>query len=226
MEQSSIKNKLLVWFLACDLVAINVWIGWQVYGSIWGDQVKLPQEVASTQPVLTSFGCDSQCQAYVDTKISEALALKTTKPTPTPTTTATPTPKSVVIPLVKSKVRNTSYLPILGSGSTTANDWADISGTEFYFDKSVYPGLVEVRLEGTIGLLNGNGVAYFRLFDATHGIGVQGSDIKTSNQSSSAIESGEISFWSGKNLIRVQAKSLTADTAVFYGGRLRIITEN
>jgi hypothetical protein len=64
------------------------------------------------------------------------------------------------------------------------------------------------------------------LLDVTHGIGVQGSDVSTASQAETVAISGKVSFWAGKNLIRVQAMSLTADTAVYNSGRLRIVTEN
>ena len=168
--------------------------------------------------------CGAECRAYIDSKLTKLSPTVTPTPTPTPARIAT---QSVAGgPTPKPKVRSTSYLPISVSGSTSSQDWAGLSGTEFYFDIANYPGLVSIYFEANIRLLNGNGTAYVRLFDTVHGIGVQGSQTQTTNQASTAVESGQVSFWSGKNLIRVQAKSLTADTAIFDGGRLRIITEN
>ena len=117
-------------------------------------------------------------------------------------------------------------MTIPGNGSTVTNGWTVLSGTEFYFDLGDYPGLKEIYFEANLKLFNGNGIAYARLYDSTHGIGVQGSDVKTTLQTDSVATSGKVSFWAGKNLIRVQAMSLTADTAVYSSGRLRIVTEN
>jgi hypothetical protein len=115
---------------------------------------------------------------------------------------------------------------IPGSGTTMSNDWVNLAGTEFYFNPADYPGLVEVYFEANIRLYNGNGMAYVQLFNATSGVGVQGSDIQTNSQIDTVVTSGKVTFWAGKNLIRVQAKSLTADTAIFSSGRLRIVAEN
>lgn len=227
MDQPSLKNKLLIWFLAVDLLSINLWLGWQVYDHFRVRPTPTPAS-ADVQPVFPTSGCDLECQAYVDSQVAAALGTKLVKPSPTPT----PTPARIAAPSVaggptpKPKVRSISYLPISVSGSTASQDWAGLGGTEFYFDIANYPGLVSIYFEANIRLLNGNGIAYVRLFDTVHGIGVQGSEVNTTNQASTAVESGQVSFWSGKNLIRVQAKSLTADTAIFDGGRLRIITEN
>jgi len=89
-----------------------------------------------------------------------------------------------------------------------------------------YPGLKEIYFEANLKLFNGNGIAYARLYDSTHGIGVQGSEVQTSSQANTVVESGKLSFWGGKNLIKVQSRSLTADTAVYNSGRLRIVMEN
>ena len=65
-----------------------------------------------------------------------------------------------------------------------------------------------------------------RLYDVTHGIGVQGSEASTQAGVDTVVESGQVSFWAGRNLIRVQMKSLTTESTFYTSGRLRIITEN
>jgi hypothetical protein len=152
----------------------------------------------------------------VDDKISQSLANL-------PTTV----PNEKTAPLIKkTKIRTVSYLPISTSGQTMNRDWTSLSGTDFYFDVNDYPGLVEIYFEANTHLFNGNGQAFVRLFDDTHGVGVQGSEISTTFQKDTAVVSGKLSFYQGKNLIKVQAKSLTADTAIFTSGRLKITTEN
>ncbi|KKU74749.1 MAG: hypothetical protein UX99_C0007G0037 [Candidatus Amesbacteria bacterium GW2011_GWB1_47_26] len=117
-------------------------------------------------------------------------------------------------------------MTLAGSGSTTATDWVNVSGSDFYFSPEDYPGLVSVYFEANMKLLTGSGRAYVRLFDVTHGIGVQGSEASTQAGTDMVVESGQVSFWAGKNLIRVQIKSLTTESTVYNSGRLRIITEN
>src|SRR3989344_3791582 len=217
MDQPSLKNKLWLWFLGFDLLLLNVGIGWGLYS-----QMRVRETLSATEaiePRFPSSGCNLECQAYVESKIAQIQADRQVKPSSIPT--PTPAPKTVMPLVPKSKVKNTTYLPIPSIGSTGANDWTNLTGTEFYFNLANYTGVVEVRLEANLHLTNGNGIAYIRLYDVTHGIGVQGSDAQTTSQTSTAIESGKITFLSGNNLIRIQAKSLTADTTVFDGGRLR-----
>lgn len=144
--------------------------------------------------------------------------------TPNPTPTATPS-VSASTPISK-KDRRVIYLPIPGNGGQLSYDWYTLPGTDFYFDLADFPGFKEIYFEANIRLLNGNGTAFVRLFDTTNSFIVQNSQIQTNNQVSTAIVSSPLTFHSGKNLIKVQVKSLTADTAIFDSGRLKIITEN
>lgn len=212
--------RLFRWVLILDVMLVNFAVGYLFYKS---SKVETPgpkfESSTTTQVSNTKTEyvdqCGKECQSYIDSKI----ALITPVPTQRVTTT-------YVAPVRTTKTRSTTYVTVPGSGYSTSNDWTALSGTDFYFDTRDYPGLVEVYFEANIKLFNGNGVAYVRLYDSTNGVGVQGSDIQTSSQADVLVTSGKLNFWSGKNLIRVQARSLTADTAVFSSGRLRIVTEN
>ncbi|MDP1743598.1 MAG: hypothetical protein Q8L51_02300 [Candidatus Amesbacteria bacterium] len=198
------------WILIINLILLNLGLGWLFYKS-------LNQTVLNVLPVVkTEYidKCGSECQKYIDAKI--------VFPNPSPSTIT----KTVYQTIPKTKTKSIVYVPISGSGSTTANDWTSISGTDFYLDKADYKGLQEISFEGNLKLFNGNGIAYMRLFDVTHGIAVQSSDAQTSSQTSTPVNSGAINLWSGKNLYRVQLKTLTADTAVFDGGKLKITVLN
>lgn len=197
------------WILIIDLVLVNSLVGWLFYKSL--------QPVVTQNPIYNTEyidRCGEDCQSYIDSKLNI--------PVPSPTTIT----KTVYQTITKPKTKSIVYVPISGSGSTTSNDWTSISGTDFYLDKADYKDLVEISFEGNLKLFNGNGMAYMRLFDVTHSIAVQGSDAQTSSQISNPVNSGAINLWSGKNLYRVQLKSLTADTAVFDGGKLKITVLN
>ena len=150
-----------------------------------------------------------------------------------PTVTPMPSPQAV-IPIVTTiiqqkvaaeKTRNVQYIPIPGSGSTLENKWVDLLGTEFYFSTNDYPNLVGAYFEANMKLMNGNGLAYLRLFDVTSGIEVWGSEISTNSQKFTSVSSGKLTIRNGTRLYRVQAKSLTADTTVFNSGKIKIISE-
>lgn len=220
MDTQSRRNKILIGFITFDLLLLNFGLGYLLYKS----QVINPKSQISTNiPIVQNVDqCGVECQKYVDLKVAEVQSSKVAKSSPTPV----PTPKVVYQAVPKTKTRTVSYVTVPGSGSTTATDWTIISGSDFYFNPADYPGLVAVYFEANMKLMTGSGMAYVRLYDSTHGIGVQGSNASTQAGTDTVVESGNISFWQGKNLIKVQIKSLTTESTVYNSGRLRIITEN
>jgi hypothetical protein len=226
MVNKTLAGTLVKALLVLDLIAVNWVVGYLVYSSV--TEIAAPVErtsfvVSSDREkgeVVYHDGCGSECKKYIDEKIAGVVITTSVFPTPTakPVTAAKST--------TTQKTRREEILTIPGSGSSLINNWTDLSGTEFYFDTRDYPGLVEVYFEANMRLHNGNGVAYVRLFDITNGIAVVGGENNTTSQSDVWVKSQKVYFWAGRNLIRVQAKSLTADTAVYNQGKLRIVTEN
>jgi len=201
--------KILLWVLGViDVVAIHVAFGYLLL------RKPVVPTVESTVQYIDQ--CGDECKKYIDSRTA------TVKPTPGPT----PETKIIYQTVPKTKVKSTTYVTIAGSGSTTAKDWVNVAGSDFYFSPEDYPGLVSVYFEANMKLMTGSGRAYVRLFDVTHGIGVQGSEASTKSNTDTVVESGQVSFWQGKNLIRVQIKSLTTESAVYNSGRLRIVVEN
>ncbi len=139
--------------------------------------------------------------------------------------TVIPTKTKTVITQTIGKSKHISYVPISGGFGKVAYDWTDVPASEFYFNKTDYDGLQEIKFESNMKLVNGNGMAYVRLFDVTHGVAVTGSQVETGNQDNTVVTSTALNFMDGKNLIRVQIKSLTADTTLFNSGRLVITSE-
>lgn len=220
-------HKVLTTLLVADVLGINIWLGY----SWWKTESDKKYEESRSQlisyniiPTLPAAGkedeCGSECKAYVKEEIKTLKEELSAGPSASPKVVVV-TPK----PTARTKTRTVTYLSIPGTGSSGSTDWTSLAGTEFYFNTGDYPGLSEIYFEATMKLYNGNGRAYVRLFDATNGIGVQGSDASTASQSDTIVESGKVTFWAGRNVIKVQAKSLTADTAVFTSGRLRIVQE-
>jgi len=203
---------LLVILGTLDLLAVNGAVGYLL--------TKKPKPSAAPQ-VSYIDQCGDECKKYIDAQLkSQNLKVKTETPTPTPAT------KIVYQTAPKTKVRSTTYVTLAGSGNTTATDWVNATGSDFYFNPADYPGLVSVYFEANMKLMTGSGRAYVRLYDVTHGIGVQGSEASTQAGVDTVVESGQVSFWAGRNLIRVQMKSLTTESTFYTSGRLRIITEN
>lgn len=150
---------------------------------------------------------------------------------PTPSTSPVPTVISetpliiTMTPTPKTKVKQITYLPINAPSSTMSNDWVSLAGTEFNFDKKDYPGLYQIDFIVNGRLFNGNGTAFFRLYDIDRGLVVDNSYVQISSQKDTLVNSTKLNFFSGNHTLVVQAKSLTADTAMLTGAKLKITSE-
>ena len=205
--------KILLIFLGIlDVMAIHAALSYLV--------LKKPVVPTAESTVQYIDQCGEKCKSYVDQAIQAKQAKQAPQASPTPAI------KIIYQTVPKAKVRSTTYVTLAGSGSTTNRDWVNVAGSDFYFNPADYPGLVSVYFEANMKLMTGSGRAYVRLYDSTNGIGVQGSEVSTQVGMDTVVESGLVSFWQGKNLIRVQVKSLTTESAVYNSGRLRIVTEN
>ncbi len=160
--------------------------------------------------------CGPICQQLIGQRVAELGATlsgkERTTPTPvTPVSTGSTSQPTVI------------YIPLGGGGSTTSRDWADVGNAEIYLDVTNYPNLDKAYFEAFIRVQHGNGTAFARLYDVTHNIGVQGGEVSTGSESFALVESGSLNFWQGKNLYRVQVKSLTGYEAFYDSGRIKLI---
>ncbi len=135
----------------------------------------------------------------------------------------TPTPKVVVVySSPAAKANQITYVPISG-GSTQNTDWAEVAGTAFSLSIGDYGAKAYSTWDANLRVNNANGTTYARIFDKTHGIAVNGSEISITNTSVSAdVISGQLSFWQGNNSYVIQLKSLNGSTAFMDSGRIKI----
>ncbi len=207
--------------LVINILILNVGLGYLIYKNQYS---RTNNQINIQEPKFNNQTSDQLKDLEI--RIANLEAGSSATPVPTMVSGNKTISKSNTVVPTKTKTRTVSYYTIPGAGTTAGMAWTSLGGTDFYFDPADYPGLVEIYFEANLNLYNGNGKAYVRLYDVTHGIGVQGSEVETALQPATLVTSGRVSFWAGKNLIRVQAKTLTADTTVYNSGRLKIVSEN
>jgi len=216
-------KKLFITVLSLDLLMLNILLGFLLVkytksiSISYSDKesVDIIPQISPNKESVNGHVCGNACISYIDQKcagLSITPIIKNIIPTQKPTPVA--------------KLRSVVYLPIPGSGNTGQTSWTDLSGTEFYLDKDDYPGFKEAYLEVNMKLFQGNGYAFIRLYDVTNKRAVDGGEIQTNSQTSTVVTSGKLSIWEGRNLYKMQARSLTADTTYFESGRIRILSEN
>lgn len=139
------------------------------------------------------------------------------------TITKTSTTQLTVPPTSKST--STTYIPMTGVGRTSSSrDWYTIPASDFYLDLAgEYGSSATATWEATLKIEGGNGQAFVRIWDDTHKIGVGESEISTiGNAEYQAVYSRALQFWAGRNLYKLQIKSLTGYQVTFGGGKLKI----
>ncbi len=111
-------------------------------------------------------------------------------------------------------------IPISTSGSTVNSEWESLGGSEISFNKANYPGVKKMYFQANLGTSAEDRKAFARLFDVTHGIGVQGSDISSTATTPMQIKSNPLNFFSGDLVVRIQLKSLNGNTVSISNGRI------
>lgn len=175
----------------------------------------LPTGSQPTSQPIVSDSCGSACREYINQAISQALSGST----PLPTTKPQATSQTISQP---SQGLRITYIPLSG-GNTQSTDWVDLANSQFILNFGDYGSKAYATWDASLRVDNANGQAFARLFDVTHGIAVNGSEISITNTSQSTdVVSGQLSFWQGNNTYRVQIKSLNSFIVYMDSGRIKI----
>lgn len=202
--------KLIFFFILLfslgDLVYLNYRVGG--IGEIGGIRENTTIQEAS---VSAEAACNEGCQKMIDQRVAEVVA------------TISGQKKVTTIVSKVPRESQTTFIPLGGGFSTKETDWADVKNSEIYISIGDYGKDPYVDWNAFLKIAGGNGKAYARLYDVTHGIAVDGSEVPVSSQDFTQASSSRLNLWSGNNLYRVQVKSLNGQTASFDSGRVKIV---
>lgn len=168
---------------------------------------QVPQE-QSIQEIDT---CGDDCRAFIENTVAEAVA------------TLSAQPLSVVVKTTTAPKQQVTYVPLNGDFSTRKTDWTDVRSSEVYVDLAEYSKDPYIDWEATVKAQSDR--VAVRLYDITHGIAVNSSELESDSNVFTTVSSGQINFWSGKNLYRVQVKSLSSSEVFFSSGRIKIVSK-
>ena len=156
--------------------------------------------------------CGEDCKREVNDVVSKAVS------------SVSGTTKTIIQPgTVAPKEKQTTYIPLSGPITTTSMNWVDATGTDVYIDLvNDYGKNTWVSWEAFLKVADGNGQAFAKLYDVTHNITVNGSEVSVTSGTSTQVISGELKLWAGRNLYRVQLKSLNSFVITFGGGRIKV----
>ena len=176
---------------------------------------KTPQPLPATDNVDTQKeGCGDLCKKEIEDAVVKAMAAITPTMIKTSTTTVAQT----------TQKGGTTYIPMGTTYESTSTDWYTIDDTATYIDLiNDYGKTASVSWEASLKVAHGNGQAYVRLWDDTNKIAVDGSVLTTENNSEyKLVTTGVLPFWKGRNLYKVQIRSLNSFAVSYTGGKIRI----
>lgn len=198
-------------FLFANLLVLNRVI-------FFGQKTEEPVRIFDLQPTTqtptatpTIDTCGKECQKIIEERVAQAIATLSAQKTTT-IVQQTSGPK-------------TSFIPLGGTSTTTNTDWTDVKTGEVWIDIADYGEEPSVTWETFLKVAHGNGKAFARLFDVTNGIAVVGSEVSATSADFTQVSSGNLAFWRGRNLYRVQIKSLNSFVVSFDSGRLKIVSK-
>ena len=169
-------------------------------GPIFSRDEKNSVEVGSSAPSLSE----------IEKLIADAIA------------TISAVPRTIIKTVTQQ--RGSSYITLGSTATTTSTDWVDAEAAEVYIDlENDYGKDAKVSWQASLKVAHGNGQAFVRLYDDTNKIAVIGSELSTTNNADfEQISSANFSFWKGRNLYKVQIKSLNSFEVTYSGGRIKI----
>jgi hypothetical protein len=171
---------------------------------------------------------NTQTIKEIETKetVKEVDEVKIAKMISDAVATLSAAPKTVVTKTTTQTTGNrTSYIPMGSVATTTSTDWVDVADSDVYIDlKNDFGTAAYVTFETSLKVANGNGQAFVRLKDVTHGISVDGSELSsTDNANYIRVSSGKLNLWQGRNLYRVQIKSLNSFEVTQSNGKIKVV---
>lgn len=170
--------------------------------------------LASPSQIATQPDKGSTCPAKCLLAISNATASANITPSP--------------IVNNESSLRTASsvkeYFIPLGSGTSSSDDWADVSGAQSYIDSLQYGAIKKVTFEASVHIPTGNQTAYIRLYNETDKHPVWYSDLSLSGGTPQLLISNSITLDIGNKLYQVQIKTQLKYPAVLDQARIHITT--
>lgn len=195
--------------LLLPVILIAIFIAGFSFAKINLENLKLPTPIKEI--VVSRSECDEGCKKIIEEEVKKAVAK-----------ISLPSPKAVETVILPQS--QTEIISLDGTFTTTSTTWVDVPGTETTFDIGTYGKSPTSTWQASLKVAHGNGQAFARIYDSTHGIAVTGSEISTTNNADfKNVLSGNLGLWAGNNTYKVQIKSLNSFEVTYTGGKIKIV---
>ena len=158
--------------------------------------------------------CSTECKNEIEGIVSGAIATISSQPKKTS--------GAVITPITTGN--KTTYISLGYTATTISMDWESVTDSAVYIDmENDFGKNAKAYLEASLKVAYGNGQAFIRLYDDTNKIAVNGSELSTTNNVDyQYVTSGALALWRGRNLYKIQLKSLNTFVVTMTGAKLRI----
>ena len=206
----------LIFFLAfANLLILDLFI---IKNYLGKKDKQISQAAATSVPSsavpVNSKNCSSGCLTAIKDATS---SLKLTSEIP-----AIPATKNVVTQPETSKVQE-FFIP-LGSGSSTASDWTDVSGVRAEIDSTKYPNIQKILFEASVHVPDTNQIVEVRLYNETDKYVVGNSEFLYPSNTTQNFRIASIQLGQGAKIYTVQMKTQLQHNAVLDQARIHITT--
>jgi len=207
---------VVIGLMCANLVVLNVW----VFGGFVKDEAVLGERIEKVveKEIVEVSGdeCGKSCIGEIVDEKLEALVSKYGL-----TEKTKPVLNSVSKPVVKPT--SEKFIRISG-GEAKGTDWIRLGGTVFWLDTALYGELVEASWQGWLESSGGDLDGYVRLYDASNGRVVDGSEMRVTGSGKTSFYSANIAIWRGQNQYYIEVKDFGGgDMITISEPRLRLI---
>lgn len=157
----------------------------------------IPEKVVVTKEtqLQPSGACSSSCMEEIQ------KATRTVSASVGPSTVP-----AISTPAPNSNAVKEYYVP-LGAGSSSSDEWENITGAQAYVDPASFSSIKKVVFEASMQIPTGNQTAYVRLYNVTDSHPVWFSEMSLDGGASKLLTSDSITLDTGNKLYRVQLKT-------------------
>jgi hypothetical protein len=132
--------------------------------------------------------------------------------------------KNVSYQPTTTNVPTTSYISLSGEYSTSETEWVTLDSSAATLDLvNDYGALAKAYFSVSLKAQYEGGKAFVRLYDETHNIVVEGSEMVSQDNVFVVKESSNLPIWKGKNTYVLQIKSLDARPVYATNARIKVV---
>lgn len=122
-----------------------------------------------------------------------------------------------------SGAKSPIYIPLGWNGSGSTQSWSSVSSQTISIDPADYSGYTSMQFEVNLGVYQGNGTAYARLFNKDDGLAIIPSEVSSTSESYTWVSSSTFQLpATTKKTYVLQVKTTTGYASQVQNARIRV----